>query len=312
MPLTFRLRFLIIAVAFLLAACTSSEIQQLPTSAAAAPTVEVTESAYVPPTWTAPAATVGADSTPLATLVPRPTATTLIFPTNTPSATPTTAPSDTPPPTETSSATPTATPTTPPLYSVNLLPNASFEGGWYHIGGEPELQVPEQWQFQWEHGHNPLPEDPAPWVRPEVRVLSGDFLPADEHELFIWDGKQTVKIFKGSGAISFRLTTDVTLPPGTYLLQIELFPDLVVGYENDQKVWAPDPLSGEVRLIAGEHSTEWMLPTFGVRNSFTHLFTLNTEQTIQVGAAMRGRWAIQNNGWFMDDWRLYRVGESDG
>jgi hypothetical protein len=24
---------------------------------------------------------------------------------------------------------------------------------------------------------------------------------------------------------------------------------------------------------------------------------------------MRGRWAIQNNGWFMDDWDLYKLGE---
>ena len=39
-----------------------------------------------------------------------------------------------------------------PLVSVpprgpNLLPNPSFEGGWYHPNGIPELQIPEDWQF---------------------------------------------------------------------------------------------------------------------------------------------------------------------
>jgi hypothetical protein len=140
-------------------------------------------------------------------------------------------------------------------------------------------------------------------------VLTPDFLPADEHDLFIWDGRQTVKIFKGTGAISFRLTTNVHLEPGTYLLQIYVFPDLVDEYEGGEKVWAPDPLSGEVRLLAGASSTDWMLPTFGQKNTFTHAFHVDVPQDLRVGAAMRGRWAILNNGWFMDDWSLVRTGD---
>ena len=197
---------------------------------------------------------------------------------------------------------------TTPWHGPNLLPNASFEGGWYHPGGINELQVPERWLFEWDEGVNPL--DPNPWnvfVRPEVRVVPAEFLPPQEHDLFIWDGRQTLKIFKGWGAISFRLLANVTLPPATYLLQISVFPDLVVDYVNGQKVWAPDPLSGEVRLIAGSGGTPWILPAFGRKNTFTHAFTVSQPQTIQVGAAMRGRWAIRNNGWFMDDWRLYRL-----
>ena len=138
-------------------------------------------------------------------------------------------------------------------------------------------------------------------------MLPSAFLPPDEHDLFIWDGDQTVKIFKGSGAISFELTTAVSLTPGTYILEINVFPDLVVGYDtNGQKIWAPDPLSGEVKLIAGNGTTGWILPTFGEKNRLRTTFTVSKTQTVVVGAAIRGRWAIQNNGWFMDDWWLYQ------
>ena len=196
---------------------------------------------------------------------------------------------------------------TVPSLGPNLLSNPSFEEGWYHPDGIPELQIPAGWQFKNEVGENPLdPDEWNEWVRPEVRVLSSAFLPPEEHDLFIWDGDQTVKAFKGSGAISFELTTAVTLQPGTYLLVIHVFPDLVVGYDNGQKIWAPDPLSGEVKLIAGNGTTGWMLPIFGQKNRFQTTFTVAQTQTVTIGAAMRGRWAIENNGWFMDDWGLYK------
>jgi len=196
---------------------------------------------------------------------------------------------------------------TVPSLGPNLLTNHSFEQGWYHLNGAPELQIPEGWQFNYKDEENQLDPDPwNEWVPPETRVLSSAFLPPEEHDLFIWDGNQTVKVFKGSGAIWFELTTAVTLQPGTYLLMIHIFPDLVVGYENGQKIWAPDPLSGEVKLIAGNGTTGWMLPNFGQKNRFQTTFTVSQTQTVTVGAAMRGRWAIQNNGWFMDDWGLYK------
>ena len=194
-----------------------------------------------------------------------------------------------------------------PPRGPNLLPNPSFEAGWYHLDNIPELQIPEGWQFAYAVGENPLdPDEWNNWLPPETRVLPSAFLPPAEHDLFIWDGDQTVKVFKESGAISFELTTAVSLSPGTYILEINLFPDLVVGYDNGQKIWAPDPLSGEVKLIAGSGTTGWLRPTFGQKNRLRTTFTVGQTQTIVVGAAIRGRWAIQNNGWFLDDWWLYR------
>lgn len=202
---------------------------------------------------------------------------------------------------------PTPTPTPIPR-GVNYLPNASFEGGWYHPNGIPELQIPDQWNFWYATGPTGFGDNPWDvWVRPEVRVLPSDYLPPSEHDLFIWDGDQTVKVFKGYGAISYKLSQVVTLPPGVYQLEVSVFPDLVVAYDNGQKVYASDPLTGEVMLLAGNGNTGWLLPTFGQKNTFRYTFTVSSTRQIEIGAAMRGRWAILNNGWFTDDWFLHKI-----
>lgn len=193
-----------------------------------------------------------------------------------------------------------------PTFGTNVLNNASFEGSWYHPNGIAELQIPTDWTFSWKEGDNPLaPESWNQFVRPEVRVLPSAFLPVDEHDLFIWDGDQTLKVFKGFGSISFTLSANVPVKPGNYIFEVNVFPDLVVDYQNGEKVWAPDPLSGEVKLEAGSASTGWLLPQFGDKNIIRLPFTVTSNQTITVRASMRGRWAIRNNGWFMDDWGVY-------
>ena len=275
----------------------------------ATPTETPTETATVTPTPTATATNTPVP--PTATLLPTNTATLAPSATFTPEQ-----PTETPLPSPTASNTPlppeptaTPAPTSPPPNNGNYLPNPSFEEGWYNLNGIPELQVPNRWILEWQEGTNPLdPDSWNEWVRPETRLLSKAFLPANEHDLFIWEGNYTVKIFKGLGAINYRLLTDVYLEPGVYTLTIRIFPDLVVGYNEDgSKIWAPDPLSGEVRLIAGSERTGWMLPTFGTKNKFQFTFTVSSPGVVRVGMGARGRWAIENNGWFMDNWSLTRV-----
>jgi hypothetical protein len=262
----------------------------------------------VPATFTAVSTNEFASPTPanLPSITPAPSNT--AFPTNTPTGTATRTPTPVIPANDTP---PTAQPTFT-ASDVNLLPNPSFEDGWYHINGLPELQVANHWTLEWDVGPNPL--DPDPWnefVRPESRVLNRDFLPESEHDLFIWDGDHTSKIFKGAGAISFRLITNVPLEPGTYFLEINVFPDMVVGYtEEGGKIWAPDPLSAELRFIDGYTVGNWIFPTFGQRNTYHHAFEVTTSGQTTIGVAFRGRWAILNNGWFMDDWSLVQLSNS--
>lgn len=189
----------------------------------------------------------------------------------------------------------------------NLLPNGSFEGGWHHPNGIPELQIPDQWRLEWDEGQTEFgSEDWDVYVRPEVRVLPSQFLPPHEHGLFIWDGNQTVKIFKGRGPVSFRLLTNVSLPVGTYRLTINLFPDLVRSVENGSKVWA-DNGAGDMQFIINGQRGAWRGTAVGQRNQLTHDFTISQNQTISLGVGIRGKYAILNNGWFMDNWQLHKL-----
>lgn len=280
--------------------------------------------AVLEPSWTPPPAIVFT-ATPQATMPPPPTSTPL--PTDTPEVMETEAPTETPEPTETAIATnppPAAQPTQPPAqptqppppptappnptFGANILPNGSFEDGWYNMNGIPELQLPNGWGFEWDEGATGFgTERWDVWVRPETRVLPDFQLPANERSLFIRDGQYTIKMFKGNGAISYRVFQDVTLQPGTYLFQVNIFPDLVSGYNGGQKVWAGDPLSGEVRFIAPDGGTGWILPAFGRWNTLEHTFSIAEAQTVRIGVGIRGRYALPNNGWFFDEWTLRQL-----
>ncbi len=196
----------------------------------------------------------------------------------------------------------------PPPSGANLFNNGSFEGGWYHPGNLPELQIPTGWLFEWDEGPTGFGSQPWDvWLRPEVRVLPAAQLPPHEQNLFIFDGNQTVKAFKGNGAISYRLLQDVTLSPGTYRFVANVYPDLVSEYVNGQKVRPSDPAAGEVRFIVGGGGSGWQMVAFGQKNTLAHTFTITQTQTVRLGLGVRGRYALNNNGWFLDAWSLVRI-----
>ena len=319
-----------ILIASFLAACDAGEPaveESLPTKTATVEDEEVLAAA--PPTWTSVPSVV--EDLPDPTDLPPPTNTivptsTAVPPTNTPEPTATNppptntrppAPTSTPAPTSPPAATdppapppPTAEPTTSPepVEGVNLIPNGSFEEGHYNQNGVPELQLPNKWRLEWDEG--PTGVGNATWdnyVRPEARVLSTAFLPPHEHGLYIYNGQHTIKIFKGSGAVNFRLLTDVTLEPGTYIVEAKMFADIVEKWENRQKVWAQDPTAAEFRFLVGNGGTVWTTQRYGQINVHNFTFTIDQLQTITIGLALKGKYAIANNGWFIDDLSLKRV-----
>lgn len=308
---------LVFALGLVLLGCRPEVI--LPTPAALAATLAPSAAAAeaetgggIPPTWTAVSPPTLPEPSPFPTGTPRPPATPLptLPPTRTPVNTPTeeataVPPTDIPPPTEPPAPPPPII--TNPVLGPNLLANGSFEEGDYLQNGIPELQLPVGWSFEYDVGPTGFGDEVWDvYVRPEMRVLSDEFLPPQEHALYIYNGRHTVKAFKGYGAISFRLFREVYLEPGRYQLEINLFPDLVMEWQGTRKIWADDPESGEVRFIA-PGAGGWLRPTFGRKNSYQHQFTLETAQTVRIGAAIRGNHAIVNNGWFLDDWSLRRV-----
>ena len=283
-------RFLILLPLILIVATGCRTDQPAPT--AEPPPTEVAQIAPTdPPTLTAPATVIQATLTPP--------------PTHTPPPTPTPVPSATPRPPATA-APPTLSPN--PTLGDNILPNPSFEEGHYLQNNVAELQLPNGWRADYQEG--PTGFGGQAWdvyVRPEIRVLSTAFLPESEHGLYIFDGSQTVKIFKESGAVSVRLMTDVDLQPGTYVLEAPFFADVFDRYENGQKFAPPDPNAGEAMLFAGNTGTGWIANNALTRNALKHTFTIDTAQRMTVGVGFRGRYAIQNNGWFVDNLSLRRL-----
>ena len=247
---------------------------------------------------------------PTATNTLEPTATNTIQPTATNTVIPTIPPPTAVLPESTLPPSPPHQPTNPPepILGLNLIPNGSFEEGHYNQDGVPELQLPVKWRIAWDEG--PTGIGNATWdvyVRPEVSVLSTARLPPSEHALYIFNGQHTVKIFKGQGAVNFRLSTDVLLEPGTYVVEAKMFADIVERWENGQKVWAQDPHAAEFRFLVGDGGTFWTTQRFGQINVHNFTFTVDETKNITVSLAMRGRYAIANNGWFIDDLSLRRI-----
>jgi hypothetical protein len=124
---------------------------------------------------------------------------------------------------------PVEPPVEPPT-GDNMLKNGSFEEGTYKWGGIDELNIPNEWDWAHSTSSDPNPIDPNPWSefrQPEVVVPGKANLPPHEHDLFILDGDKTLKVFKGGGAIKFRLSQRIYLEPGTYTFSVPVYADLV-------------------------------------------------------------------------------------
>ncbi len=206
-------------------------------------------------------------------------------------------------------ATPSATTPVVATTDTNLFKNGSFEGDWYfHIYNE--LQVPNGWLLATDEGPNTLdPGSGGLFNRPEVRGVSSSQLPGDEADWFVLDGMKSLKVFKGGAPTSFSMFQDVYLQPGRYRLTINFFADIVADYNNGAaRTWNTHPLAGEVSIIHNDGGTNWSGVTAGQRNSRVYEFTVTTAGAQRLGAAFRNRFETANNGWFLDDWRLERIG----
>lgn len=212
--------------------------------------------------------------------------------------------------TTTTTTQPAPAPTSAPApASTNLFPNPSFEGDWYFYLYN-ELQVPEGWQVATDEGAVTVTDDPNDvYFRPEIRVVSTAALPENEHSQFIFDGVKTVKAFKGGAPTSFSMFTDVPLQPGRYRMTINLFPDIVAQYyPGGGRDYATHPLAAEYRIINNNGGTDWGTLTPGQKNTRTYEFTVDQAGTQRLGASFRSRFVNANNGFFLDDWRLERIG----
>lgn len=201
----------------------------------------------------------------------------------------------------------------------NLLANPGFEGGWYHINGKPELQTPNHWGLKWVDGAK-VPGSNTEAARPETRVLPSSQLPKNEQSVFIRDGSYCVKIFKGGRPIYASMYQDVSgLEVGRrYRLVAPIYVDVYTW--EDKKVAPSDPYAAMVRLGVGLAGSNWqdansvtysgwwsgenVSSFYLVYNSYSFEFVATAPQ-MTVYVTMLAKWAIDNNGFFLDGLGLY-------
>lgn len=197
----------------------------------------------------------------------------------------------------------------PPTAGDQLLPNSSFEEGWYfHLYNE--LQVPEGWKMTTDEGPNTLdPGSGGVFNRPEMRVVSTAQVPEREWPDFFIDGSKSVKVFKGGAPTKFAMFTDLLLDPGRYRMTVRYFPDIVAQYSpGNGKTWVTDPLAAEARVIVNNGGSPWQTVTAGQRGEQSYEFTVGERGIVRVGGEFRNRFETANNGWFLDAWSLKRIG----
>lgn len=193
---------------------------------------------------------------------------------------------------------------------TNLFRNPSFEEGFYEYHGIENLRVPIDWEFWYAPEDYPNPIDSAPhsvFRQPEAHVLHLNDIPEYEHQLFFWDGEYTWKIFKREGSLYIRLIQSQNLEPGRYRITVNLFPDLVMRYENDQKVAADSVDAGLMRFYAGGPIDDfWTMFPYLERKTYSVEFDAAGE--MEIGAEFMLPFALLQNGLFTDMWTLERLG----
>ena len=126
-----------------------------------------------------------------------------------------------------------------------------------------------------------------------------------------WDLNEVLVIYGFSelswGIFSVFGLRFIFMLPGTYIVEANMFADIVADWEDNRKVWAADPGAAQFRFIVGDGGTNWTRQNFGQRNTHNWTFTLEEPKTVKVGIWLRGKYAIANNGWFIDNLSLRRI-----
>jgi hypothetical protein len=156
-------------------------------------------------------------------------------------------------------------------------------------------------------GANPL----TVYLPPESTMRSGDTnrypfterLPDHELDLYLAPNAPIVEhIFKRYGKQWWTLSKRLQFPIGSYAFSCEVYPDIYSGNHN----WAPNPLSGEYRLIAGSTIEPFAQGKFGqwIPLSIEHN---HPGGEFKHGLEFRARWGIETVGIFIRRWKVIRI-----
>lgn len=208
----------------------------------------------------------------------------------------------------------------------NLLSNSSFETGHGHQDGIPELVMPNNWRLYF-LDEVPFPgigEDGTVAAKPESVVWNVNDAPAHEQPLFFLHGEFCLKVFKSYMPIYFAFTQHVKglKPNSVYTLRMPVFPDLVMGYEGGQKVYADDDRAGGARAGYSEPNVNWPAGAdegvnwgpwhekrygnfeYGQYNVVEMDIPVGASGQVRIWLEVKAIWGLRNNGFFFDNFRL--------
>lgn len=180
------------------------------------------------------------------------------------------------------------------------ITNGSFESGWHHHNGRPELQIPNGFTF-WDASESGInnPWDAAPYnqfVRPEVRVLPKSQVPAQEHAQFFADGEHTLKIFKGWGAHLTGLEFTVAEAVNDTLV-IPVFGDFVEAYSPEKRYVG----GGFIRPVLNREAIgDWQALASGELGYYEFKIAAQAGDRIMIQFGCP--YALMNSGLFTDGW----------
>lgn len=212
---------------------------------------------------------------------------------------------------------------------MNLLTNPNFDDGHHHQDNIPEIVVPDGWYIYWIDNESFPGCGTPPAYRPESVVWHISGAPDHEKKLFFLSGEYCWKVFKANAAVYFAVTQELSgLTPGAhYRFKANVYPDIVVKYENYQKVRPGDIWSAETRVGWSAPSTPWPHAQdgdvnwdpwfnvnnknfkFGEYNEIWMEFVAPASGEARVWLECKAKWGFENN-WFMDSFILEQVGET--
>jgi pSer/pThr/pTyr-binding forkhead associated (FHA) protein len=217
-------------------------------------------------------------------------------------------------------------PSPTPLPENNLLPNPSFElhteAARFTDGTfKNEINIPAGWGLLVDDNvENGISGGSgSPFVFPEMLVVTRDNMNEcignlDEPICSIFSGAYALKVFKGDAPIRFALFNQFFLEPGVYEFRVQFFADAVQFYDDqNQKVWAQSG-AAEIHLCVegGEYAhKDWESVEIGINNYRDVTFIVPKERNVIIYAKFRNIQDIKNNGWFLDNWSLKKVGVLD-
>lgn len=187
---------------------------------------------------------------------------------------------------------------------TNVLINPSFEDGWTDSEDYTTTQNPTGWVVDWETDAV-NPHGGQKYQVGECVHKSKEMLPANERDVFVWDGSSSLKVFAGNKPFWVSMSQNIdTLPAGRYRLTTPVWVD-VYKWEGG-KNYNVDPNQVEMRFwLDGEFGDFVKLKAGGKREPVFEFDHHGGDNELFI--EFRCNWGINNNLW-LDGWRLELVG----